>query len=212
MEIIKSLNWVDVLVIIIILRISYVAFQEGLSHEIFPLAGALATIVLSIRYYTQIGGLISGNLIKISPLVSNFLGFLIIAGITGLACKLLKAILDKIIHVEWHPLIERFGGFIFGLARAFMTASIVLIIMALMPLPYLQRSIRDKSATGMYIVRIGPAIYEKAARLLPAGKGDAGVINKEDIVKNLVSDKSLAPNSAKKEKKVNEWEKIGGPK
>lgn len=206
MEIIRSLNWVDILVIIVVFRISYVAFQEGLSHEIFPVIGAVATLIVTLNYYNKIGGLISENLIKMPPEISNFLSFLILAVITGLGCKLLKAILDKIIHVEWHPLIERFGGLIFGIARAFITTSLVIMIIALMPLSYLQRSIRDKSVTGMHVLRIGPAVYEKASRLLPAVKGKTKTpsISKDDIVKDLISEKSIATKKVTKKEKTKE--------
>ena len=207
MEIIKQINWVDLLVVILIIRISYVAFQEGLSHEIFPAVGSLAIIVLCLHYYKRIGIWISQNIFNMPLDLSNFLSFLLLAVMIGVIFKILKAFLDKIIKVEWHPFIERFGGLAIGIMRASLVASLILMIIALMPLSYLQWSIRDKSMIGMHFLRIGPTIYEKCSRILPTIKVEGLSADREDLVKNLVSDKSIVP-KIKKEKKERkqEWE------
>ncbi len=201
MDILRHINWVDVLAVIIIIRISYVAFQDGLSHEIFPVVTVIAGIAICLGYYNKMGGYISENLLKMPLVVSNFLSFLVLAMGTGFIFKLIRVLLDKIIKVEWHPLIERFGGLVFGIVRAFLVASLVLMTITLAPFKYLQWSVRDRSMTGMHILRIGPGIYEKIAGLLPTAKGGEPVLSKEDIIKELVSDKTIAPETKKKENK-----------
>lgn len=207
MDILRHINWVDVLVVIIIIRISYIAFQDGLSHEIFPVITVVAGIVICLNYYNKIGSYISENLLKMPLPVANFLSFLVLAVGTGLIFKLVRMLLDKIIKVEWHPLIERFGGLVFGIVRAFLVTSLVMMTITLAPFKYLQWSVRDKSVTGMYILRIGPSIYEKISGVLPAAKEGGPALSKEDIINELVSDKTIAPEVKKKEKKAN-WEKI----
>ena len=164
MEIIRRINWVDVLVVILMIRISYVAFQEGLSHEILPLIGSIIIIIIDLHYYEKIGLFISQNLAILPIELANFLSFLILTIIIGLAFKLLAGILNKVIKVAWHPLIEIFGGVIFGVIRASIVASLILMIIALLPLPYLQWSVRDRSVTGMFFLKIGPSIYEKVSK------------------------------------------------
>ncbi len=205
---IKSLNWVDVLVIIIVVRVGYVAFQEGLSHQIFPLLGSILTVIISLSYYNKIGHFISQGLIKIPVEISNSLSFLLLAVITALVFRYLKAIVDKVIHVEWHPLLEKFGGIVFGLGRAVILASLVLMIISLMPFPYLQRSIRDRSVTGMRFLEIGPELYGMASKLAPQPKTKEAVLTKEEIMKNLTADKTISPKVEAK-KKVADWEKVG---
>lgn len=207
MDILRHINWVDVLAVIIIIRISYIAFQDGLSHEIFPVITVVAGIVICLNYYNKIGSYISENLLKMPLPVANFLSFLVLAVGTGLIFKLVRMLLDKIIKVEWHPLIERFGGLVFGIVRAFLVTSLVMMTITLAPFKYLQWSVRDKSVTGMYILRIGPSIYEKISGVLPAAKEGGPALSKEDIINELVSDKTIAPEVKKKEKKAN-WEKI----
>ena len=207
MEIITKINWVDVLVLIIVLRISYIAFQDGLSHEIFPLLGTVCTLVLSLHYYNKISVFLTTNLVKIPVDMANFLSFLVLIISIGFLFKLIRSILDKVIKITWHPLIEKLGGLFAGILRASMVASTTLIIIALMPLSYLQWSIRDRSLLGMHFLRIGPAIYEKASALLPTIKIQKESTSKESMVQDIISSKSIAPKSKKVNKKTQEWEK-----
>ncbi len=161
MQILSRINWVDVLVVILIVRISYVAFMDGLSHEILPFLGVLAVFVLSLHYYTSLGYVISQNLGNMPADISNCLGFIILVVVLGFIVKLLKVILDKIVKVQWHPVIEKFGGLFAGIAKAYLITAMVLTIMNLMPLSYLKWSIKDRSLTGKYVLMAGPEVYSK---------------------------------------------------
>ncbi|MDD5496001.1 MAG: CvpA family protein [Candidatus Omnitrophica bacterium] len=191
LDILKRLNWVDILCIILMIRISYVAFLDGLSHEIFPLIGCVASLVISLRYYIPLATFLTQNVLSMPAEMANFLTFLVLALLTLFMVRIIKALLDKIVAVEWHPLLERFGGLVLGIFKAAIVTSLVLIILLLSPMPYFQRSIRDKSLTGMYFLRAGTVVYENISGLLPAIKIDIPSIKKEDIMGNLSSDKQL---------------------
>ena len=168
MEILTRLNWVDILIIIVMLRISYVSFQDGLSHEIFPFIGTIATIVLTLRYYAKVSYIISQYLGNVQTEVLNVISFVGLIIVMGMIFKFVKVILDKIIKVTWHPLIEKFGGLIIGIGRAAVVTSIILIMMTMLPLSYLEWSIRDRSLMGTSFLKIVPAIYERVAGSLLA--------------------------------------------
>ena len=51
-EIIKQFNWVDIFVIILSVRVLYIAVKNGLPVELFKLLGTIAAIYLSLHYYT----------------------------------------------------------------------------------------------------------------------------------------------------------------
>jgi len=170
MEILTKINWVDVLIVIVLLRISYVAFQEGLSHEIFPLIGSIATISLALHYYRNIAQYISQNMGWMSLETSALFAFIASIAVIGFIFKLLKIVLDKIIKVTWHPLIERFGGLIAGAVRASITISIILMILTLMPFSYLKWSVEQRSLTGRYFLKLGSGIYERTVLFLPSAK------------------------------------------
>ena len=198
MEIITRINWTDLVILILILRISYVAWAEGFSHEILPLLGSIIITVLSLHYYVKIGGIISRNLFSLSADISNFLSFLMLVVAAGFIARFVKALLERIVKVSWHPLIEKFGGLVCGIARASIVASLVMITISLTPLPYLQRSIRERSLSGIYFLKIGPTIYYKVSRFLPTVKIEAPGVTQEALINDITKDKSILQKTDKK--------------
>jgi uncharacterized membrane protein required for colicin V production len=191
-DIVTRLNWVDILVVIIVFRVSYVAFQDGLSHQIFPLIGTIVTAVIALHYYHNAAILIYDNAVKLPIGLLDFLSFILLLLVVGLIFKLLRAVSEAIIKVTWHPVVEKAGGLLFGFMRASVVASLVLMILALMPLSYLQWSIRDKSLMGMHFLRIVPGIYGKVSGVLPTFRVERSSVDREDIVKKLAADKNIA--------------------
>ena len=196
MDVIMRLNWVDLVVLIIMLRTVYGAFKEGLSHEIFPLLGSVLSLLLALYYYEKIAAA-AGN-IPLPASILNFAAFFLIIVVSKIVLKILKSILDVLIKVTWHPLIERLGGILAGLARGAVVTSTILIILTLLPLSYLQWSVRDRSLSGMYFLRIGPAIYETISR--------APIANAL-LSRGLIKSKLPAAGAKKKTGNISEWEK-----
>ena len=196
MDVIMKLNWVDLLVLIVMLRTIYGAFKEGLSHEIFPLFASIASLLLALFYYEKIAEAASSIPLPISVL--NFAGFFLVIFVSKILFKILKGLLDALIKVTWHPLIERLGGLLAGLVRGAVVTSTILIILTLLPLSYLQWSIRDKSMSGMFFLRIGPSIYETISR--------APIANLL-LSKNLINSRVAPSNNKKKPENIPEWER-----
>lgn len=166
MDILTRINWVDILIVIIIARISYVALQDGLSHEIFPLIGTALTAAISMRYYHELSMFIQG-MAGMSVQILEVLAFIALVIVIGFIFKLARFLVDALLKVTWHPFVEKFGGLIFGFLRASVVVSIVLTIMSLTPLPYLSYSIKDKSLLGPYFLNITPEISSKTTWALP---------------------------------------------
>ncbi len=166
MDMLAKINWVDVLVVIVVVRISYVALQDGLSHEIFPLVGTIATACISVRYYSDLAVFVQS--ITGLPVQSlDLIAFIILVIGIGLIFKLAKFLVDILLKVTWHPLVEKFGGLIFGLLRASVIVSIVLMTMLLTPFSYLHHSIKERSLSGPYFLKVVPEISSRVAWVFP---------------------------------------------
>lgn len=198
MDMLSRANWVDLLVVIIMLRTIYVSFQDGLSREIFPLFGSILNLVLALHFYGKLGSMLYSGVKIVPASICNLAGYLAVVLISGFTLKFLKIIVDTVIKVTWHPLIEKIGGMLAGVARGAVCVSMILIFLALVPLSYLQLSIKDKSLCGMLFLRIGPAIYRTVS---------GGRVNDERIVQNIASKKDIPVNSSKPAKDQPEWEK-----
>jgi len=198
MDMLSKVNWVDILVVIIMLRTIYISFQNGLSHEIFPLFGAVLKLILALHFYSKLGSALHGSINFISVSVCNMASFLAIVLIIGFAMMFLKGLVDAIIKVTWHPLIEKIGGMVVGVIKGAISASMVLIFLALVPLSYLQSSIKDKSLYGMLFLNIGPAIY-----LTVSGGG----VGDKSMVQEIISKKDITAKGDKVVKAQTEWER-----
>ncbi|MCX5686158.1 MAG: CvpA family protein [Candidatus Omnitrophica bacterium] len=207
MDIVNKLNWVDILVVIIMMRTIYVAFQDGLSHEIFPLLGAFSSLILSLAYYKKIAFIMSQNIGGVAVAILEALSFVTLFVAVIFVFKLLRLVFDKIINVTWHPFIEKFGGLLAGAIKASMITSAILIMLALLPLPYLKWSIGDRSFIGMYFLKIGPSIYAKVSRVLPFIKIDDASFNVEYVVRDIIEDNTRETKARKEVKEIPDWEK-----
>lgn len=171
MEIITKINWVDVIVVILLIRTSYVAFQDGLSHEIFPFLGSLSSLVISLYYFRKLATLMvhaTGGLMPIG--IADFMAFVVIYAAVIILFKLIRAIFGKMVKVTWHPLIEKAGGLIVGMGKACIITSAVLIMLELIPLSYIKWSVRDRSMTGPYFLNIASNVYTAASYFVPAAQ------------------------------------------
>ena len=197
LNILHKINWVDILIVIVMLRTSYLAFQHGLCHEIFPLFGSALMVSVALRYYTTISGLIERYILKLPPDLLDLASFVALLVAVGMACKLVGTVLDALIKVTWHPFLEKFGGLLIGVVKASIVTSMVIIVLALVPLSYLQHSIRDKSLMGMRFMKIGPNIYELVSRFLPALPTDKfAAPTKDELMRRLAEDKTVAMGTA----------------
>ena len=207
-EMLSKLNWVDLVVLIIMFRTVYVAVMDGLSHEIFPLIASIFNITISLRYYEDLGMLMSKSFFNFPVSVTNFLAFVALTIGIALVFKIVRSMLDFIFKVTWNPVIEKIGGFVCGLLRALVVTSMVLIMLALIPVPYLTESIRDKSVTGMYYLRVGPTIYSGVSRVIPALRHDKTYVSSDDMVSSLLHEKTLPINRKVKDITAAEWEQM----
>lgn len=187
MEIFTKINWVDILVIIIVLRSTYVAFQDGLSHEIIPLVGAFLSLAISLKYSRDIAFIVHQNMVLIPVGIFNSAIFLGIFICVIFVFRLIKVIFDLIVKLAWHPAIEKSGGLIVGFVKSSLFASAILITLVLLPASYLRWSINERSLTGKYFVRIGAEIYLKTSGFLPTIKIEGRTEEPDDMTQALLS-------------------------
>ncbi len=197
MEIISRINWVDILAIILLIRTSYISLKAGFTSELFALIGVYLNIFFTLNYYAAIGRIISGTIPGLPLVLSNSFSFIGLAAIFAISFRVLRAILDKVVKIEWHPLIESIGGLLAGLARSFLAVSLVLLVLIMLPLPYMQWSIRDRSLTGIFFLKIGPTAYVKGFNMMPSWLKKGVSVNMEELMAVLVSEKSLKVHAGK---------------
>jgi membrane protein required for colicin V production len=160
LNIVRHINWIDILAVIILFRISYIAIKNGLGQEIFKFLGILLALYLSLHYYSSLSDFMARRigLKSASGLWLNFIIFIF----SSLVGYLIFVILRKIFwrFIKFEPVFElnKWGGFILGVCRAILVISLIGYILAISPAKYFRHSIQN-SYSGKKMFKIAPATY-----------------------------------------------------
>jgi len=160
-ETLTRINWIDIFVVILLFRTGYISLQSGLPIEIFKLFGIISAIYLAMHYYSLLSGFLSGNLLFLQKLPSEFLDFCVFSSLAlvgYLAFVFLRAIFYRFIKVDATAPLDRWGGFTLGVIRGFLLSSLILFIFALSPVDYFEDSV-NKSCSGKYLLSLSPNVY-----------------------------------------------------
>ena len=160
-EFFKHLNYLDIIILIIMLRICYVALKTGLPVELFKLAGTLSAIFLSLHYYIILSDSMRTDIV-LGLATFKFADFLIFISlvITGyLLFMLLRCIFYRFIKLEAVASLSRWGGLVLGFFRGFFMVGLICFTLLVSGLPYLNKSV-ENSSLGSRIYRVAPDTYK----------------------------------------------------
>jgi len=157
----RHFNYLDIFILILILRICYIALKTGLPVELFKLAGTLSAIFLSLYYYNFLPGSTRENInLGLAQLkFADFLIFLSLAIIGYLFLVLLRSIFYRFIKLEAVASLSKWGGLVLGAFRGFFMAGFICFILLVSGLPYLNKSVKNSCLAGR-ICRVAPDTYK----------------------------------------------------
>ncbi|MGD8717785.1 MAG: CvpA family protein [Candidatus Zixiibacteriota bacterium] len=182
----RSLNWVDVVLAIIVAANCVMGLRRGILREVFNLGGIILGLFAGLRSYEALGWSVEGWL-DAKPGMGNLIAFAVVfcviaAGVSWLGHVLHKG--AKRLFVGWF---DRLAGGAFGAARGIIFASVVALILALFPFfPKLERDL-GSSFLGPHVVKVAPALYGAVMKKI-RGEGYEGLDVKKLIDDYLKSD------------------------
>lgn len=161
-------NWVDIIVVIFLIRGGYIGYNLGFSVELFKLLGVVVATVLSLIFYAQIGEWFSSHSF-LSIQVANFISFLALFFALILVFKIIRILLFRILHLELFGGLEKWGGFSLGLFRSLIFASLFVFALTLLPVTYLKESVEEKSFSGAFLKELAPKVVDFIVMFRPKG-------------------------------------------
>lgn len=168
-QFLKNLNWVDILVIILLFRSSYIGLKKGLWIEVFKIFGILTALFFALNFYERLGILISSK----AALPENFSKFLIFLAILFsiiFIFKILRNLLQLVVNVEVKENIDSVGGAFLGLFRGAIVCSLVLLALVLLPSRYIKEGVEKKSLIASHLIDKAPKIHHFFAKNMPSKK------------------------------------------
>ena len=161
LNILKQINWVDIFILIIIVRICYVSVKTGFPIELFKLIGTLAAIYLSLHYYLVLSNNIKNWLYLGDKLPFEFLQFVVFSLLAlGGYCffVLIRSIFYRFLKMEAVSTLNKWGSLILGVARAIFLASLIMFMLVISSVGYFNNSVKA-SYLGKMIFVVSPNTY-----------------------------------------------------
>jgi len=140
----QQFNFLDIVILIILFRICYVAVKTGLAVEFFKLLGIISAIYIASHYYTYISDVIrrwyASQAIPLEFV--DFVIFIILAISGYLVFVLLRSTFYRFMKMEAAPELNKYGGLLLGLFRGYFTIGLIIYALMISSVSYLSGSVK----------------------------------------------------------------------
>ena len=179
-NILKSINWADLIILALFLRIMYMAVHEGLIVEAFKCFSMAIALFLSFHYYVVLAKAltkgVNGPEDMVFTLSFSFIAFWLPIVIVF---KYIREGLLLLFSIKTKTVLDTWGGAVLGMVRSLVTASMVMFVLLISGFHYFETRMTD-SFLGRRVVTVAPGIYQKmcngfVSRLFPNEKYNQAV-------------------------------------
>ena len=135
----KSINWVDVALVALFVRVIFISVRTGFVAEAFKFLGVLSALFVSLHYYAAFAVFAARK--TTLPLNSwQFLIFVILWIAVVLVFKFVRDGVLFLFKVETsHQGFDKYGAGVLGVGRAIFLVSLTLFALLLMKYPLIER-------------------------------------------------------------------------
>ena len=179
-EILNSINWIDIIFVILFLGMVYKGTRTGVGGQILSLIGWIVLIFVSIRYYTFVSEAFFGFLLQ---QWAKPLSFFAIGVSVFVLIKFVERIFSVVSGSELAAL-EKLGGAVVAAIRAFVFFGAIGIFILLIPLDYARYSAMDASRSCMFFVGFDASIYSMITDIIGI---DDQKKTKDDVISEILS-------------------------
>jgi uncharacterized membrane protein required for colicin V production len=160
LELSRQLNWIDILVFVVFLRLGFISLKQGLGVEFFKFLGTFFGLYLCLHYYFAFATYFNGRPASkgLPGAMLELPGFAILFFFGYLFLWSLRVMIFRFMTAEINSQLSKWLGFAFGLLRALILSSLMLFALMLPKGPYFKDSVRY-SFSGNYVFQVAPATY-----------------------------------------------------
>ncbi len=145
------MNWLDAVIILVVLWFTFSAFQAGFIRETVTIAAAILGVVLAGLFYEDLA---EDVLLFIDgEKLANIVAFGLIFAATALAGQMLALVLKPTVNLLQLGLFDQLAGAVFGFVKAMVFIQIFLVVFVTFPKWGLREEIED-STFGSLTVKL----------------------------------------------------------
>ncbi len=164
------MNWVDIVIIVLLGAAVLLGFRKGLVQEIVGIIALVVAFFAALLFHPAAAGALSAVFPKLPAGIAPTIGFISMFLAAFLAITLAGWLLTKVIKASPLDFADKLGGMALGLFKGALVISILLMLLALVPLPREVTAKMDKSAAIRSVRRVAPWVYEKTRGLWPKAR------------------------------------------
>ncbi|MDD5018927.1 MAG: CvpA family protein [Candidatus Omnitrophica bacterium] len=155
-----GINWVDFLMIALVVRMCYIGTKTGVGIELFKLFSLwLVTITAFHVYTTPLSDMLNEKLPALPLDAGDVFVFVALVVSVTLIIRIIRESFFLLIKIEAKSVLDKWGGLAIGLLRGLWICSIGLFIMTISTIQYLEVSAKS-SLFGHRLIAMAPTIYK----------------------------------------------------
>ncbi len=135
---IKSINWVDVALVILLVRVIFIGVKNGFIAEVCKFLGVFLALYISLHYYVIVASKIHGFTHGSLPLWEFIVFLILVSGGYGLFWAIRLGLAQLFKAETQHEGFDKYAAGLLSIGRGFLTASLVVFAVLLTNHPWLQ--------------------------------------------------------------------------
>lgn len=143
-RVLQQFNYLDIVIIILSLRICYVAVKTGLAVEFFKLLGIIFSIYIASHYYISFSDSLQKRFFHQAVPIDfvDFIVFVLLAIASNLCFVFLRFAFSRFMKMEAAPNLNKYGALILGLGRSYFAIGLLVYLLMVSSISYLSNSVK----------------------------------------------------------------------
>ena len=157
-HILRSINWVDVAMLVLLIRIVFIGVKTGFVTEGFKLFGVFCSVFIGLHYYLPLAALLAKKTgLSVELLECAF--FILLVCLVVIAVKYMRDGFLMIFKFETtHAGVNQWGSGVFSIIRALFLASLIMFGALLTRMEWLQKETMT-SISSKLALKVAPNTY-----------------------------------------------------
>lgn len=156
-QFLANFTFLDAIIAVIIVWTCCSGFRNGTFIEIFKIAALICAVFIGLHFYLRLSEFFNGLLRILHP-VSQVLSYVLLIGICVGIFRIFRDGLVIFLKQEDLKIISKCVGAVFGILRAFLLGSILLVGCLLIDHMQVTRVVRN-SFTSQFLLTVSTSIY-----------------------------------------------------
>jgi membrane protein required for colicin V production len=163
---VSSIDWLSAVILVLIAIDFIMGFRKGLVRQVIDLVGIIVAILAALRLYPSVGQFVGRLIGGMSQAAANVVGFIIVFVGMAILVELVGYAVSLVMRLPGLSFLNSMGGAVFGVARAVLVISVVLVVLSSLHIPSVTATI-ERSPVAVRIREVAPFFYKQFDRMIP---------------------------------------------